>query len=156
MVEDGIAILKVGPALTFGLREALISLEKMERELYFGKSCQFSNFQEVFEQAMLDQPQNWQKHYHGNAWQLHFSRKFSYSDRARYYLPDAKVEESINLLIKNIDEAQIPMTLLSQYMPLQYQSVRKGSIELTAEAVIRDRIGNYIDDYLHAVSPGVM
>jgi D-tagatose-1,6-bisphosphate aldolase subunit GatZ/KbaZ len=153
MVEDGIAILKVGPALTFGLREALFSLEKMEKELYFGKSCQFSNFQEVFEQAMLDQPQNWQKHYHGNAWQLHFARKFSYSDRARYYLPDEKVEESINLLIRNIDNAKIPMTLLSQYMPLQYQSVRKGSIELSAEALIQDRIGNYIDDYLHAVCP---
>jgi len=156
MVEDGIAILKVGPALTFGLREALFSLEKMEKELYFGKSCQFSNFQEVFEQAMLDQPQNWQKHYHGNAWQLHFARKFSYSDRARYYLPDSKVEESINLLIRNIDEAQIPMTLLSQYMPLQYQAVRNGSIEHTAEDLILDRIGNYIDDYLHAINPDVL
>lgn len=153
MVEDGIAILKVGPALTFGLREALFSLEKMEKELYFGKSCRFSNFQEVFEQAMLDQPQNWQKHYHGNAWQLHFARKFSYSDRARYYLPDAKVEESINLLLKNIDEAQIPMTLLSQYMPLQYHSVRTGSIKLNAETLIQDRIGNYIDDYLYAINP---
>ena len=155
MVEDGIAILKVGPALTFGLREALFSLEMMEKELYFGKSCHFSNFQEVFEQAMLDQPKNWQKHYHGNAWDLHFARKFSYSDRARYYLPDTKVDESISLLIKNINSAQIPLTLLSQYMPLQYQSVRTGRIELTAEALIQDRIGNYIDDYLYAVDPTI-
>ncbi|MEI8199207.1 MAG: class II D-tagatose-bisphosphate aldolase, non-catalytic subunit [Eubacteriales bacterium] len=155
MVEDGIAILKVGPALTFGLREALFSLEMMEKELYFGKSCQFSNFQEVFEQAMLDQPKNWQKHYHGNAWELHFARKFSYSDRARYYLPDSKVDASISTLIKNIDEAQIPLTLLSQYMPLQYQSVRTGRITLAAEDLIQDRIGNYIDDYLYAVDPDI-
>jgi len=155
MVEDGIAILKVGPALTFGLREALFSLEMMEKELYFGKSCQFSNFQEVFEQAMLDQPKNWQKHYHGNAWELHFARKFSYSDRARYYLPDSKVDASIGTLIKNINEAQIPLTLLSQYMPLQYQSVRTGRITLTAQALIQDRIGNYIDDYLYAVDPAI-
>lgn len=155
MVEDGIAILKVGPALTFGLREALFSLEMMEKELYFGKSCQFSNFQEVFEQAMLDQPKNWQKHYHGDAWELHFARKFSYSDRARYYLPDSKVDASISTLIKNINEAQIPMTLLSQYMPLQYQSVRSGRITLTAEDLIQDRIGNYIDDYLYAVDPDI-
>lgn len=33
MVTDGIAILKVGPALTFGLREALFSLSMMEKEL---------------------------------------------------------------------------------------------------------------------------
>jgi len=155
MVEDGIAILKVGPALTFGLREALFSLEMMEKELYFGKSCQFSNFQEVFEQAMLDQPKNWQKHYHGNAWELHFARKFSYSDRARYYLPDTKVDASISTLIKNINEADIPLTLLSQYMPLQYQSVRAGRITVNAEELIQDRIGNYIDDYLYAVVPDI-
>jgi len=153
MVEDGIAILKVGPALTFGLREALFSLEMMEKEIYFGRSCHFSNFQEVFEQAMLDQPKNWQRHYHGNAWELHFARKYSYSDRARYYLPDAKVDESINILINNINDAQIPMTLLSQYMPMQYQSIREGRITLTAEQLIQDRIGNYIDDYLYAVDP---
>ena len=64
-------------------------------------------------------------------------------------MDDVKVEESINLLIKNLDETQIPMTLLSQYMPLQYQSVRNEQIELTAEDLIQDRIGNYIDDYLH-------
>mgnify|MGYP000594570394 CR=1 FL=1 len=33
MVTDGIAILKVGPALTYGLREALFSLSMMEKEL---------------------------------------------------------------------------------------------------------------------------
>ena len=153
MVKDGIAILKVGPALTFGLREALFSLEKMEKELYYAKSCHFSNFQEVFEQTMLDHPQNWQKHYHGNAWELHFARKYSYSDRARYFLPDPGVEESIQQLIRNIDSAHVPLTLLSQYMPYQYQAVRAGKLSLTAEALIQDRIGNYIDDYLYAVDP---
>ena len=33
MVEDGVAILKVGPALTFALREGLFALEQIEREL---------------------------------------------------------------------------------------------------------------------------
>lgn len=153
MVEDGIAILKVGPALTFGLREALFSLERMEKELYFGKSCHLSNFQEVFEQTMLDHPQNWQKHYHGNAWELHFARKYSYSDRARYFLPDPGVEESIRRLIRNIDNTNVPLTLLSQYMPYQYQAVRAGKLALTAEDLIQDRIGNYIDDYLYAADP---
>ena len=156
MVEDGIAILKVGPALTFALREALFSLEMMEKELYFGKSCRLSNLQEVFEQVMLDKPNNWKKHYHGNALELHFARKFSFSDRARYYLPDPMVEESIGVLIKNINDAEIPMTLLSQYMPLQYQTVRSGRIKLAAEDLIIDRIGNYIDDYLYAVDPDVI
>ena len=153
MVEDGIAILKVGPTLTFGLREALFSLEMMEKELYFGRSCHFSDFQEVFEQAMLDQPANWQKHYHGDAFERHFARKSSYSDRARYYLPDSKVDESIGILIRNINDVPIPLTLLSQYMPLQCQSVQAGHIKPTAEDLIQDHIGNNIDDYLYAVDP---
>ena len=33
MVEDGVAILKVGPALTYALREGLFSLSLMEKEL---------------------------------------------------------------------------------------------------------------------------
>lgn len=37
MVEDGIAILKVGPALTYGLRESLFSLSMMEKELGSGR-----------------------------------------------------------------------------------------------------------------------
>lgn len=105
---------------------------------------------------MLDQPNNWKKHYHGNALELHFARKYSFSDRARYYLPDPMVEESIGVLIKNINDAKIPMTLLSQYMPLQYQSVRAGRIKPAAEDLIIDRIGNYIDDYLYAVDPDVI
>ena len=32
-MEDGVAILKVGPALTFALREGLFALECVEREL---------------------------------------------------------------------------------------------------------------------------
>ena len=34
LVEDGVAILKVGPALTFALRECLFSMESMEQELF--------------------------------------------------------------------------------------------------------------------------
>ena len=34
MVEDGIAILKVGPALTFAMREGLVALNYIENELF--------------------------------------------------------------------------------------------------------------------------
>lgn len=60
MVEDGIAILKVGPALTFALREALFSLSLIETEL-FKDSIEVvpSRFIEVLEQEMLKNPDNW-------------------------------------------------------------------------------------------------
>ena len=39
MCQDGIAILKVGPALTYGLREALFALSFMEKELVPEEMC---------------------------------------------------------------------------------------------------------------------
>ena len=49
MVTDGVAIIKVGPALTFALREALAALEHIEKELYCGKTWTASSFSKVLE-----------------------------------------------------------------------------------------------------------
>ena len=84
MVEDGIAILKVGPALTYGLREGLFSLSMMEKELVPEEKQ--AHFIETLEAAMLDNPNNWIKHYHGSTKQIALCRKYSFSDRARYYI----------------------------------------------------------------------
>ena len=54
MVEDGIAILKVGPALTFALREGLFALEQIERELYAMHDFPLSCFRVTLEQVMLE------------------------------------------------------------------------------------------------------
>ena len=64
MVEDGIAILKVGPALTYGLRESLFSLSMMEKELVPEEKQ--ARFIETLEKVMLEKPDNWKKHYHGD------------------------------------------------------------------------------------------
>ena len=61
MVTDGIAILKVGPALTYGLREALFSLSMMEKELVPEEKR--ANFIETLDAVMLASPANWEKHY---------------------------------------------------------------------------------------------
>ena len=52
MVTDGITILKVGLALTYGLREALFSLSMMEKELV--PEDQRANFIEMLDAVMLD------------------------------------------------------------------------------------------------------
>ncbi|WP_331836950.1 class II D-tagatose-bisphosphate aldolase non-catalytic subunit [Erysipelothrix piscisicarius] len=73
MVEDGITILKVGPALTFAYREALFALAHIESQICTDPS----NFVDVLEAAMLDQPGNWQKHYHGTEAELFIKRKYA-------------------------------------------------------------------------------
>lgn len=150
MVEDGIAILKVGPALTFGLREGIFALEKIENELLKGTGIELSKFEKVLKDVMLEKPENWQKHYHGDEAEKEFKCKYSFSDRCRYYLPEDRVNQALKILIKNINSVEIPISILSQYMPSQFMKYREGRLELKAEALIKDRVRNYIDDYIYA------
>ncbi len=150
MVEDGIAILKVGPALTFGLRESLFALAMIEEELIDDEAKQ-SNFTEVLEAEMLDHPENWKKYYHGDQSQLHLARKYSYSDRSRYYLGSEKVKEAINKLFENLDECMIPMNLLRQYMPMQYNMKRDGKLLSNPRSLAKAGVTTFIDEYIYAV-----
>ena len=153
MVEDGIAILKVGPALTFALREGLFALAFMERMLFEGKrDMRLSNFIETLDNVMIDNPDNWKKHYHGSDEKIVFARRFSLSDRCRYYLPVLEVADSIKLLISNLRTVKIPLTLISQFMPIQYARIRSGSLENDPEALLKDRVTNCIEDYIYATS----
>lgn len=150
LIEDGVGILKVGPGLTYAMREALFSLAYMEDVILHGKDDEKSNFINVLEEAMLANPKNWNKHYHGDDNELWFKRKFSFSDRSRYYMPDAKVSAAKDKLIANLRKYGVNLAALSQFMPIQYTKVRCGEIENDPEALIKDRIKNTIDEYLFA------
>ena len=150
MVEDGIAILKVGPALTYGLREALFSMSLMENELVPAEER--SNFIDVLEKVMLENPGNWQKHYHGDEKQLHLARKYSFSDRARYYIGQPEVVEAMNKLFANLNAHKIPLNMLHQYMPLTYAKVRDGELPLDAKELAMDGVTNFMLDYEYAVT----
>ena len=148
MVEDGIAILKVGPALTFGLREALFALDCIEEALVPVEKR--ANFVDVLEEVMLANPKNWQKHYHGTEEELAFARKYSFSDRARYYIGDEKVQGSIDKLLANLEETGIPMSILHQYLPKQYDKIVAGELENKPVELIKDGVVLYMEDYEYA------
>ena len=150
MVEDGIAILKVGPALTYGLREALFSMSLMENELVPAEER--SNFIDVLEKVMLENPGNWQKHYHGDEKQLHLARKYSFSDRARYYIGQPEVLAAMEKLFNNLNTYKIPLNMLHQYMPLTYAKVRDGELPLDAKELAMDGVTNFMLDYEYAVT----
>jgi len=149
MVTDGIAILKVGPALTFGLREALFALSKMEEELVPAEER--ANFIAKLEEVMLANPSNWAKHYHGDERQLALCRKYSYSDRARYYIGQPEVVECMNKLFENLRKYTIPMNMLHQYMPLSYNRVRNGELKLDPRELAMDGVAQFMMDYEQAV-----
>lgn len=150
LVEDGVGILKVGPGLTYAMREALFSLAYMEDVIMHGKDEEKSNFINVLEDAMMAEPKNWAKHYHGDENELWFKRKFSFSDRSRYYMPEASVKAAKDKLIANLRKYGVSLAALSQFMPIQYTKVRCNELENDPEALIKDRIKNTIDEYLFA------
>ena len=151
MVEDGIAILKVGPALTYALREGLFLLNHMENELLGGRrDLTLSNFIDTLEAAMLKDPSNWNKYYHGTEEEKRTARKYSLSDRCRYYLAVPEVEKSIQVLVDNLRSMDLNLSVVSQYFPNQYGKIREGCLEKDVEAILKDRIIDLIEDYNEA------
>ena len=152
LVEDGVGILKVGPGLTFAMREALFALAHIEEELLYGRDVKTSNLIETLDKAMLNDDKYWKKHYQGTDLEIRLKRKYSFSDRCRYYMPLPEVNDAINTLIDNLNTYGIPLNLLSQFMPIQYIKVREGKLDNNPEALIIDRIINTIDEYLYATN----
>lgn len=148
LVRDHFAILKVGPALTFALREAFFSLAAIEAELVVASAC--SGLRQVLEQTMLEHPGYWQSHYQGSANDRRLARGYSYSDRIRYYWPEQKVNNAYACMLANLEQETIPLPLLSQYLPLQYQKVREGLLAADPHSLILDQIQEVLRHYSQA------
>ncbi|MDR0539249.1 MAG: class II D-tagatose-bisphosphate aldolase, non-catalytic subunit, partial [Spirochaetaceae bacterium] len=159
MVRDGVCILKVGPALTFYQREALFALSAIETELFEGGALPSaltpSRFPQALEEAMLASPANWQNYYRGTGREQRYKRKYSYSDRSRYYMGCPPVAEAVSRLFANLAAAPLPLALLSQYMPAQAAKVRSGEIECTPQSLVFSRVTDVIEDYIYAVREGM-
>lgn len=149
MVEDGVAILKVGPGLTFAAREGLYALSFIEDETCKVNGKTPSNFREVLDEEMLKNDKHWKKHYHGTDAEIALKRKYSFSDRSRYYYTTDAVKAAIDTLLDNLKDG-CPLNLLSQFMPIQYTKVREGVLKNDPKELVLDRIGNTIDEYLYA------
>lgn len=151
LVEDGVGILKVGPGLSFAAREGLFALANIEKELYKQSNTVQSNFIELLDEAMINEPKYWLKHYHGNSQEIALKRKYSFSDRSRYYMPFPALIASKERLFDNLKNG-IPLNLLSQFMPVQYTKVREGLLKNEPYELVKDRIKNTVDEYLYATN----
>jgi D-tagatose-1,6-bisphosphate aldolase subunit GatZ/KbaZ len=148
LVEDHWAILKVGPALTFAMREALFALALIENELVSRPSR--SNLVEVVERRMLSAPEYWQAYYQGDPLAQRTARRYSYSDRLRYYWADDEVDAARQTLLANLDRIGIPLPLISQFLPAQYDRIRAGGLEPVAQSLVIDRIRDALSPYANA------
>lgn len=145
LVQNHFAILKVGPGLTFAMREALWALDKIEREwLGMDRSSQLP---ETIQKAMTAAPRFWNKYYLSDGRQLELDQQYSLSDRIRYYWPVPEVESALNRLLANLDANPPPLTLLSQYLPLQYQAIRAGRLRPRARELVLHAIEQVLQQY---------
>ncbi|WP_141726018.1 class II D-tagatose-bisphosphate aldolase non-catalytic subunit, partial [Actinacidiphila rubida] len=151
LVEDHWAVLKVGPGLTFALREALFALAAIEEELV--PAAERSRLPEVVEQRMLAEPAMWEGYYPGGPAEQHVARRYSYSDRLRYYWPDPEVSRAQARLLDNLAAVDIPLPLLSAHLPDQYARVRRGELASRPRDLAVDRVRDVLRDYSRACDP---
>ena len=140
LVRDGFAILKVGPWLTFALREALYGLDLIAQDL--GAAPAEERLPAAMEALMLREPENWRAYYAGAADELRVQRHFSFSDRIRYYWARPEAQAAVDRLFARLGERVIPAPLVSQYLGALYPAVADGALtarprELAIAAVRR-------------------
>lgn len=148
LVEHHWAVLKVGPALTFAMREALVGLAAIEKELV--PPAHRSRLLKVIEERMLAKPGHWERYYAGDAASQRLARRYSFSDRVRYYWSDPEVQRAQTQLLDNLTETGIPLPLLSQHLPEQYARVRDGVATLEARSLVIDRVKGVLRGYAAA------
>ena len=151
LVEDHWAILKVGPGLTFALREALFALADIEAEIVPADEC--SNLPGVVDEVMVRQPRWWQGYYGGDEAAHRVTRRYSYSDRLRYYWPDAQVSGAVERLIHNLRACPPPLPLISAHLPGQYARARAGVLALDPIALALDHVRDVLRSYSTACIP---
>ncbi len=152
LVRDGFAILKVGPWLTFALREALYGLDSIARVLHPGTAEE--GLPEAMEALMLREPDNWRAYYAGGADELRIQRHFSFSDRIRYYWARPEAQAAVDRLFARLAERVIPEPLVSQYLGALYPAVADGALAARPRELAIAAVQRILARYDHACGGG--
>ena len=151
LVRDHFAILKVGPGVTFALREALWALDAIERETV--PQDQHARLRAVMLERMRARPDHWRKYYHSTGSALDQQLQFSLSDRIRYYWPDPAVVAAQGKLFANLRNSPPSLALISQHLPLAYAAVREGGFAIEPAELVMAHIAAVLDTYYGACHP---
>ena len=148
-MRDGVAILKVGPALTFALREALMLAQQAAGRM--GVNVDFTG---ALENAMLADDRYWKSYYSGTEREVAYKRLFSFSDRCRYlsagFRRGAGGADAADAVRRSAAGAAEP-----GFSPGSIPNTGTDSWAAILRAVILDRIGDVLDDYAAACFPAL-
>ncbi len=148
LVRDHFAILKVGPGLTFALREALWALDAIEQEWI--EAPRRARLREVAIERMRAEPGHWRRYYHSEGEALAIDLQYSLSDRIRYYWPDPAIERARQQLFDNLQANPPPISLISQFLPHALLALRNGTASNDPLSLTVAHISAVLDDYYHA------
>ncbi len=146
LVQDGFSVLKVGPALTFALREALYGLDAIAAVLRPGTV----SVPATMERLMTAQPKEWQGHYPGTPEDQRRLRHYSYSDRIRYYWPMSEARRVVDGLLAALQGVRIPGTLISQHLPRLHERVMAGAVQPEARGLLIEAVRDVLRTYSRA------
>jgi len=153
LVRDGFPILKVGPALTFALREAFYALDAIAAVLVPEIDPDAEPLPAVMERLMLLNPEPWRSHYHGDSASLRVLRHYSYSDRIRYYWAEPEAVAAVDRLFERLDGVAIPPPLISQFLPRVYDRVATGALPGDARVLAVEAVRDVLRPYAAACAP---
>lgn len=145
LVEDHWAIVKVGPGLTFALREALFALAAIEAEVV--PADERSNLPAVVEEVMVAQPRWWHGYYEGDETAQRIARRYSYSDRLRYYWPDPRISAAVDTLVRNLRAYPPPLPVIGAHLPGPYARVREEGLSPDPLALAVDHVRDVLRAY---------
>jgi D-tagatose-1,6-bisphosphate aldolase subunit GatZ/KbaZ len=148
LVSGHFGILKVGPELTFAMREAIFGLARIEEEWIAGERR--SDLRTVIERVMVEHPENWKAYYHGGESQVRVARAYSLSDRIRYYWPNSEISKALALLMQNLQEYPAPLPLVGQYLPRQAEAIRAGATSNDPIGIIHHKVRESLSRYSEA------
>jgi D-tagatose-1,6-bisphosphate aldolase subunit GatZ/KbaZ len=151
LVRDHFAILKVGPAVTFAVREALWALDAIESEWLGAERA--SRLRAVTLACMRADPRHWSKYYPSDPHEQHFCLEYSLSDRIRYYWTKPQIVAAQEALFRNLRDHRPPLALISQYLPEVHRRVRADRIGTHPEALVVEHVCSVLEDYDTAVTP---
>ncbi|WP_338763239.1 D-tagatose-bisphosphate aldolase, class II, non-catalytic subunit [Massilia sp. METH4] len=148
LVAGHFAILKVGPGATFALRETLWALADIEAAMAGdGKGC---GFKDTVLDVMRAEPEYWRKYYDNDPRRARFDQQYSLSDRIRYYWPHPAIQAAQARLLASLEREAPPLTLLSQYLPAQYEAVREGRVRNRPVDLLKEGVARVLRQYMNA------
>ncbi len=89
------------------------------------------------------------------AMELHEGEQATFVIHIRYYWPHPRIRQSVEKLIANLNNVTLPLGLISQFMPVQFERLSEGVLTPTPHNLIIDKIQDVLRAYRFGCTPDV-